>query len=303
MSVETQGTRSPLQSAIAFGLQPVILVSALSVWWVMGQDASAVLVVLAAVQALLFVLERLAPAKPQWTQSLPEKLGLFGAAVLLLIISAALSELYGTLLFPALAALRESTDAVIAFGNWPVLLQVTLLYFGSDFLYYWVHRAIHRWPLVWRATGHGMHHAYHRLHAVNFGVTHPFEVLLLALPMILLAAGFGARPEAVAGALVALVANTSMAHSNLGMNTPIFSFFLTTSDQHRRHHSAVFDESNSNYACNAIIWDRLFGTYSMGPVKQTGIGPRQPGIWELLTLPFGEPKDVDTVSTRKVSGR
>jgi sterol desaturase/sphingolipid hydroxylase (fatty acid hydroxylase superfamily) len=300
---ENQGIQTPLQSAIAFGLHPVILVGALSVWWVMGQDASAVLVVLAAVQALLFVLEKLAPAKPQWTQSLPEKLGLFGAAVLLVIMSAALSELYGALLFPALVAFRNVADAAFSFGDWPLLVQVALLYFGSDFLYYWVHRAIHRWPLVWRATGHGMHHSYHRLHAVNFGVSHPFEVLLIALPMILLAAAFGAQPEAVAGALVALVANTSMAHSNLGMNTPVFSFFLTTSDQHRRHHSAVFDESNSNYACNAIIWDRLFGTYSIGPVEQTGIGPRQPRIWELLFLPFREPKDVDTVSTRKAASR
>ena len=56
MSSETQGIQTPLQSAIAFGLHPVILVGALSVWWIMGRDASAVLVVLAAVQALLFVL-------------------------------------------------------------------------------------------------------------------------------------------------------------------------------------------------------------------------------------------------------
>ncbi len=303
MSIETQATRATLQSAITIALQPTLLIIALSLWWAMSQGVEAVMVVLAIIQATLFFLERLAPAKPQWTQHLPEKIGLFGTTVLLIFLSAALSELYSVLLFPTLTAFRESVNATIGFGNWPVLLQLILLYFGSDFIYYWVHRAIHRWPLLWRATGHGMHHAYHRLHAVNFGVTHPLEVLLIALPMVLLASALGARPEAVAGALVAIVTNTSMAHSNLIMHTPIFSFFLTTSDQHRRHHSAVFDESNSNYACNAILWDRLFGTYSMGPVEQTGIGPRQPGIWELLCLPFCEPNDVDTVSSRNASER
>jgi hypothetical protein len=33
-------------------------------------------------------------------------------------------------------------------------------------------------------------------------------------------------------------------------------------------------------------------------VRQTGIGPTQPGLWRMFLLPFREPHDVDTVSTR-----
>ncbi len=82
------------------------------------------------------------------------------------------------------------------------------------------------------------------------------------------------------------------------MNAPLFNLLFTSSDQHRRHHSAIFAESNTNYACNAIVWDRLFGTFSRGPVAQTGIGPSQPGLWQLFLLPLREPADADTVASR-----
>jgi sterol desaturase/sphingolipid hydroxylase (fatty acid hydroxylase superfamily) len=153
--------------------------------------------------------------------------------------------------------------------------------------------------LLWRLSGHGFHHAFHNLHAINVGATHPFEVIFLALPMVLLAAVFGAPPEAVSGAGVLLVVNGTLAHANVRMETPVFNWLFTASNQHRRHHSAVFKESNTNYACNAILWDRLFGTYSSGDVRQTGIGPTQPTLRQMFLLTFREPRDAETVTSRK----
>ena len=48
-------------------------------------------------------------------------------------------------------------------------------------------------------------------------------------------------------------------------------------------------QSNTNYSCNAILWDRLFGTYCDEPVEQTGIGPIEPTLVEELLLPIKEP--------------
>ncbi len=96
-----------------------------------------------------------------------------------------------------------------------------------------------------------------------------------------------------------LTTNAALAHANLAMATPGLRWFITSSDQHRRHHSVVFEESNSNYACNAIIWDRLSGSYAEGPVAQTGIGPNRPHALALLALPFREPAGTDTVAARK----
>ena len=156
--------------------------------------------------------------------------------------------------------------------------------------------------LLWRLSGHGFHHGFHRLHAINAGSNHPFELVLIVLPLVLLAALTGAPVQAVNAAGLLLLANSMLAHSNLDMATPGFSLLFTASHQHRRHHSAVFEESNSNYACAAIVWDRLFGTYSEGPVAQTGIGGPQPPIWRMYLLPFREPEGVDTVAARARDG-
>jgi len=90
-----------------------------------------------------------------------------------------------------------------------------------------------------------------------------------------------------------------LAHANVSMNTPVLAWFMTHSNHYRRHHSQEFNTSNTNYACNAILWDRVFGTYSEASVQQTGIGPVQPTMTEMFLLPFREPEQADTVATRR----
>jgi sterol desaturase/sphingolipid hydroxylase (fatty acid hydroxylase superfamily) len=287
---------------LAYGVEryahPIFLSGALGLWWVMGRSDDAVLVALVLALSAMYVLERLVPAYPDWHQSGREKLRLAAVVFLLLVLSQIIISSYRAIAFPAFSQFRASTGFDVWPSHWPAVIQILMLYFSTDFVYYWIHRSIHRSPLVWRLSGHGVHHAFHNLHAINFGASHPFELFLLALPMVLIAGVFGAPAEAVAGATVLLLVNSTLAHANIRMGTPGFDWFFTMSNQHRRHHSAVFEESNTNYACNAIIWDRLFGTYSSGPVRQTGIGPRQPRLREMLWLPFREPADVDTVATR-----
>jgi len=247
---------------------------------------------------LMEILERLVPAVPRWHQNGGEKLRLAIVYIVVLILLGTVVLAYENLLFPAFAGFRDGFGSEIWPANWPIVFELLILYFASDFIYYWIHRAIHSSSILWRISGHGFHHAFHNLHAINVNATHPFEILFLAVPMVLLAAIFGASGEAVVGATVLLAVNATLAHANIRMETPVFNWFFTSSNQHRRHHSVVFEESNTNYACNAIVWDRLFGTYSCGEVQQTGIGPRQPGLWKLVMLPFREPGDADTVSSR-----
>lgn len=286
--------RTVLHKAIRFGLHPLALAAALGIWWSFGQGMESVLVVFVALQLGLWVLQRLAPAKPDWQQSPLETIALLAAAIALTFATGAFSEMHEALI--GATGWRINDGGLAA---WPLPVQIVLIFFGSDLIYYWIHRAIHRWPLFWRISGHGMHHAFQRPHAANAGVTHPLEALWLAMPVALIATLFGPSQEALTGAIVLLTTNASLAHANLAMATPGLRWFITSSDQHRRHHSVVFEESNSNYACNAIIWDRLFGTYAEGPVAQTGIGPHQPDAVALLALPFREPADADTVATRK----
>ena len=290
--------RTRFARAVAAVGHPLLLAGALGLWWALGRNDDATLATLVSVLMVSMLLERLVPAEPTWRLGLGATLRLAGVYLLGLIVSGGLIAAYESLLPAALAGVRARMGLAVWPADWPLLAQALLLFFGSDLLYYWVHRGIHRWPLLWRMSGHGFHHGFQNLHAINVGANHPFERVLIALPLILVAAAFGAPAAAVDTAGVLLMTNAMLAHANVRMETVLFSTLFTCSDQHRRHHSAVFEDSNTNYACNAILWDRIFGTYSRGPVRQTGIGPTQPGLWRMFMLPFGEPDGVDTVATR-----
>ncbi|MBC8057781.1 MAG: sterol desaturase family protein [Rhizobiales bacterium] len=277
---------------------PLFLAAALAVWWNSRRSDGVTLAILVVTLLLMGTLERLVPAVPDWRLTAGAKLRLAGVYVLGLVVSVGLIGAYEAVLAPALGGVRAGVGLALWPHGWPVLAQALLLYFGSDLLYFGVHRAIHNSSALWRITGHGFHHGFQNLHAINAGTNHPFELVLVVLPLVLLAAISGATGDAVAGAGVLLLVNTTLAHANVKMQTPGFSRLFTCSNQHRRHHSAVFDESNTNYACNAILWDQVFGTYGSGAVAQTGIGPTEPSLWRMFMLPFGEPEGVDTVSAR-----
>lgn len=287
-----------LARAIALVGHPLLLAGALGLWWALGGSDAATLPVLVAVLGVAMVLERVVPAMPGWRMGAGATVRVGAVYVLGLALSALLIGGYEALLPDALADVRVRVGAAVWPARWPVLAQALLLYFASDLIYYWIHRAIHRWPLLWRMSGHGFHHAFQNLHTINAGANHPLELVSLTLPLVLLAALLGPPDTAVGMAGILLLANATLAHANLRMDTPGVRLLFTGSDQHRRHHSAVFEDSNSNYACNAILWDRLFGTFSRGPVAQTGIGPTQPPLWRMFLLPLAEPGDVDTVATR-----
>lgn len=280
---------------------PALLLGAYLLWKAMDRGGGAVLVALAGALTVLMLLEYFVPAMPAWRLRAGQRLVLAGLYLMSFILFGVFAATYEATLLKPLASARDSLGLRWP-GELPVLAQVLLLFFASDLVYYWIHRAIHRWGWLWKASGHGFHHAFQNLHALNVGASHPFETVLLALPMVLVAALFGASPEAVGGATVLVVVNTAAAHANVRMDTPVLNWFFTSANQHRRHHSHVFEDSNTNYACNAILWDRLFGTFSRGDVEQTGIGPGEPSLGQKFMLPFREPAFADTAATRARRG-
>ena len=276
---------------------PFLLGGACLLWLAMGRGEEAVLVAMAGALTVLMLLEALVPAMPEWRLRTRQRFLLAGLYLLSSALFGAFTAIYEAALLQPLAAAREALGLGWPRGL-PILAQVLLLFLASDFIYYWIHRAIHRWSWLWRASGHGFHHAFQNLHALNVGTNHPFETVLLALPMVMVATVFGAGGEALAGATVLVVVNTAAAHANVRMDTPVFNWLFTSANQHRRHHSSEFAVSNTNYGCNIILWDRLFGTFSKGEVQQTGIGPGEPTLAQKFMLPFREPDFADTAATR-----
>ena len=150
----------------------------------------------------------------------------------------------------------------------------------SEFIYYWLHRVQHESLFWWRI--HATHHHITKMSAARADRTHPLEflALLLGTPIVLALCDASDGVIAVAGAFGFWSAYVN--HSNLPLRSGIYGWFFTTAEIHQRHHSLVMEESNSNYGCTIIIWDRLFGSFS-GSKEVKAIGA---GTGKALSIPM-----------------
>lgn len=157
-------------------------------------------------------------------------------------------------------ALWTRQDALAA---WPIVIVDVIV---LDCWTYWLHRAYHRAPAMWRL--HAAHHLDEFLDSSSALRFHAFEIALSALlrmaPIILFAIPFA---HVVVFETVLLVA-TIFHHSNLNLPAKferLLSRVVVTPSIHWVHHHAVWRDTNSNYSGVFSIWDRLFRTKSASP--------------------------------------
>ncbi len=132
-----------------------------------------------------------------------------------------------------------------------------------DLWTYWLHRAYHRVPLMWRL--HEVHHRDEFLDTTSAVRFHLGEVVLSALlrliPITLLA-------PPLATVIIfetVLLASALFHHSNVKLPTRVervLSYFIVTPSIHWVHHHAVRADTDSNYASFLSVWDPLFASRS-----------------------------------------
>ena len=157
----------------------------------------------------------------------------------------------------------------------------------STFIYYWLHRVQHESLFWWRI--HATHHHITKMGCMRGDRTHPLEwaALMLGTPIALTMLGASDGVMTVAGAFG--IWNGTMNHSNLPLKSlPVYDWVFATAQQHHVHHAAERRQSDSNYGCMLIIWDRLFGTYCADESEgQIGAGKCVPlSIKDQLALAF-----------------
>jgi len=279
-----------LQQVLFYCLQPLLLVIVISGWYWDPTQEQTYLLTVVFVQLVLGFAEHCFPARPGWSTNAKEKIRNVTLVVLLSTIAITVAELYRVWLASPLETFRHSVGLDVWPHEWPLLVQLFMVFFLSELLWYWMHRAEHRWQLVWRVSGHGAHHSFKKLGALNFGLNHPVEYFFIVLPSALVELTFGVG-LAAAGAAILGVTQASIAHSNIALNTRWIGLLFTTNKYHICHHSAVLKESNTNYGCSAIIWDRVFGTFLDKTVSEAGTGPTEPTMWGKFLMPFKQPED------------
>lgn len=174
---------------------------------------------------------------------------------------------------------------------WSVPLAILLL----DLAIYGQHRAMHRWPMLWRL--HAVHHHDQDLDVTSALRFHPAEILLSTLYKAAVAALIGAPVTAVIIHETLLSAMALFNHANIALPPRIERWVqpvLVTPTMHVRHHATVRTEHNSNYGNALSVWDRLFGSYTPEPLAPApfpiGLPETQrskvTGLRWLLLLPF-----------------
>jgi sterol desaturase/sphingolipid hydroxylase (fatty acid hydroxylase superfamily) len=182
----------------------------------------------------------------------------------------------------------------------PAWVAVPLSVMLLDLAIWAQHVVFHHVPVLWRL--HRMHHA-----DTEFDVTtglrfHPVEIVLSMLIKIVVVVALGAPALAVLLFEVILNASAMFSHGNVRLPAwadATLRRVIVTPDMHRVHHSAIREETNSNYGFCLSVWDRLFGTYRPEPrLGQEGftIGietfrdPTELRLDRLLTQPFRDEK-------------
>ena len=172
-------------------------------------------------------------------------------------------------------------------NGWAGLVATLIL---MDLWTYWVHRAYHQSPLMWRL--HEVHHRDQHLDTTSAVRFHFGEVALSATLRMALIIVLAIPLLHVVVFETLLLAAAIYHHSNLRLPVRLedaLSTVIVTPAIHWVHHHAVRQDTDSNYAAVLSIWDRLFGSKSATTRERAmpiGVeGEKDMGLIGLLVLP------------------
>lgn len=162
----------------------------------------------------------------------------------------------------------------------PLPVQVIAMVLVADFTQYWVHRAFHTVPVLWRF--HAIHHSVEEMDWLAGSRLHLVDVILTRgttyVPIFVL--GFSQAALAVYVFLVA--AQATFIHANVRWELRPLRRAIATPAFHHWHHSAERAAIDKNFAVHTPLWDLLFGTYYL-PEHW----PRRYGLADERPLPAG----------------
>lgn len=239
---------------------------------------------------LLLLAERLIPKRKDWLldwQDLTEDL--FWLACSFLIWGPIYDDAYDTPISNLFALLRDSSGfpfRLEADTTGGLLVAAFIAIFVAEFIGYWAHRVQHRFMFLWRI--HATHHHITKMSMARAERTHPLEFLGLNLGSAVALAFLGASAEVVAVVVVFRLNTAHLCHSNLPLVSGAFGWLFNTPEWHQLHHSCFYKESNTNFGCTVIIWDRVFGTFSkQNHIERIGNGTGEKlSIVTQLLIPF-----------------
>lgn len=168
----------------------------------------------------------------------------------------------GAFLFVANTLLMQAVGAPVLEGVMRVGLRLppslglaVAVFVLADLVGYWVHRAMHRVPWLWRF--HRLHHEATQLSWLDAWRQHPLDFVLHGIAVGGPGALLGASLSELASVVVLRKAFTTFLHANLALD---FGHVLASPAFHGVHHSADPRLYDTNFAGTFPLWDVVFGT-------------------------------------------
>ncbi|GGY32932.1 sterol desaturase family protein [Pseudoduganella albidiflava] len=160
-----------------------------------------------------------------------------------------------------------SETALIDSSGWPVIVTGFASFLVTSFLFYWWHRATHRFDLLWRVF-HQLHHSARRVEALTAFYAHPLDsaaaICISGCASYLL---LGASPAAAAVALLLTGTFDLFLHGDIA--TPRWlGYLVQRPEMHTVHHQLHHHAQNYGLP----IWDLAFGTWTNPEHRVTELG-------------------------------
>ena len=176
-----------------------------------------------------------------------------------------------------------------AIGAQPFVLQLAEIMVITDFVQYWVHRAFHRVPFLWRF--HAVHHSAKSMDWIAGARMHFIEIVVLRTATATPAFALGFAPSALQAYLLLIYVYSTFIHANFGWNFDWLGKYLVTPRFHHWHHGIDKEAIDVNFSIHFPLLDRLFGTYHLPPGQWPsgyGVGghPVPRGYWQQFLYPF-----------------
>jgi sterol desaturase/sphingolipid hydroxylase (fatty acid hydroxylase superfamily) len=205
---------------------------------------------------------------------------------------------YGAMLFGSSVLFAELIRVLVPFevrylrdhGMLFSIFMLLVYVFLIDFIFYWYHRAQHRFAILWAL--HELHHSDTELNVTTsmrtYWLDRPIQMLLIAVP-ISYVVGIDTRANIFLPAV--LTSWLFFTHANLRLRLGILTPVICGPQLHRIHHSTRPEHLNKNLAQFLPILDILFGTYyapARDEFPRTGTPglASNAGLAEVILKPF-----------------
>lgn len=199
---------------------------------------------------------------------------------------------------------RTLEDVQNYIGAQPFLIQLLLIMLFTDLVQYWLHRAFHEVPALWRF--HAVHHSAKTMDWLAGARMHLCEIIVLramtAIPMFTM----GFDPNAIQAYIFTVYVYSAFIHSNVGWDLSRIERFLVTPRFHHWHHGSEKEAIDVNYAIHFPLLDWLFGTHLQAdkrwPAKYGIVGVMPRGYGAQLKYPFRKETEAEKAAKEQMQG-